>query len=114
MQVTILFIGILLFVLFLITREKRLSSGVRIFAILFLVLSIVLAVLYEYGLNQANEKNQTIIKAFKQGKTLVCKEQNISNLHYIYENGTASFQPNSKEKDFVGSIYSIQECNIRE
>jgi predicted membrane protein len=95
-----------------VIKEKKLTKGIKIFTTIFLLLSVLLSIFYEYATHSMDEKNRKTVHSFNQGKILTCKEQNITNIDYIYEVGTSSFQPNTAKKEFVGNIYHIRECVV--
>jgi disulfide bond formation protein DsbB len=107
MYINILFIIIMIVAVIMIARHNELSRALKGFVITMLLLSIALATLFEYSSRQSDVQSRPIINAFKQGKTLRCKEQEISLKTYSYEPGTSSFQP---LLNVVGETYALKEC----
>lgn len=108
MYINILFIIILLVVVIMIARQKELSGALKGFVITMLMLTIALAILYEYSHVQSNEKARPTLKAFKLGQQLTCDDHDINTTIYTYEPGTASFQP---KLGVVGEVYGVEECS---
>lgn len=93
--------------IFIIFKQKELSTAVKGFVIIMLLLALASAVLLEYVNTQSYEKYRPTLNAFKQGKTLDCLGNTISNTTYSYEPGTSSFQP---LLNVVGETFSLKEC----
>ena len=110
MYITILFTIIAIILIIFIAKQEEFSKASKLSIIISLGLSVLLAVMYEYGSYKYDNQDRIKEIAFNQGKTLICKDQNITNKTYLYESGTASLMPNSKDSTFIGAIYPIQEC----
>lgn len=108
MQITIFFILIMIVATVLVARHGALSKLLKGFVISLFLLTIVLATLFEYGSSGKAQSRQALVMAFKQGTPLLCNGTIITKEAYLYESGTASFQPNHT----VGKTYSIKECTI--
>jgi hypothetical protein len=93
----------------MISKQKELSRTLKSFVIGMLLLTIALAAIYEYSSHRSQKASQPIVLAFKHGKTLLCKEKEISQKSYSYEPGTSAFQPRF---DVVGPTFSVTECAI--
>ena len=107
MYINILFIIIMIVAVIMIARHNQLSRALKGFVITMLLLSIALATLFEYSASKMQEKTKPTLNAFKQGKTLLCNEREISLKSYSYEPGTSSFQP---LLNIVGETYALKEC----
>lgn len=107
MYINILFMVIVLAVIIMIARQKELTKAIKGFIITLLLLTIALAILFEYSTSKSEENARPVIFAFKHGKTLSCHDFNISQKTYSYEPGTSSFQP---RLNVVGETFSVDEC----
>ncbi len=112
MYISIIFIVIAIALIIFISRQKDFSKAAKTSIITSLGLSVLLAILYEYGSYKHDDQNRIKEIAFNQGKTLICKDHNITNSIYLYEPGTASLMPNSKDSKFIGEIYPIEKCHL--
>lgn len=68
-----------------------------------------------YELNNANqsEHNREVLSAFKQGKTLTCKEVEVNNKTFIYVSGTLSFIPKDTNENHKGLVLDIVTCKLK-
>jgi len=110
MYISVLFIIVALVLIIFISKQEEFSKAAKVSIMISLGLSILIAILYEYGSYKYDNQNRVKEIAFKQGKTLICKDQNVTNKTYLYEPGTASLMPNSKDSTFIGAIYPIEDC----
>ncbi len=110
MYITILFTIIAIILIIFIAKQEEFSKASKLSIMISLGLSVLLAVMYEYGSYKYDNQNRIKEIAFNQGKTFTCKDKNITNKTYLYESGTASLMPNSKDSTFIGAIYPIEEC----
>jgi len=110
MYINILFIIILLVIVFIIAKQDTHTKAIKGFVITMLLLTVAIAMLFEYSHTKADENSRPIINAFKQGKTLHCAENDITQKNYSYEPGTSSFQPRI---NVVGETFSLYECSIK-
>lgn len=83
--------------------------------ILFLILGHVIGFgwLYELGITNQSEQNREILTAFKQGKTLTCKEIDVNNKTFIYVSGTLSFIPKDTNEKHKGLVLDIVTCKLK-
>ncbi len=110
MYINILFIIIMIVAILIIAKQKELTKAVKGFVITMLLLAVAVAVLFEYGNSQSDKNSRPTLNAFKQGKSLHCSGNDISNKTYSYEPGTSSFQPLI---NVVGETFSVHECTIK-
>ena len=113
MYISILFIIVALALIIFISKQREFSKPAKTSIMISLGLSILIAMMYEYGSYKYDNQNRIKELAFKQGKVLICKDKNITNKTYLYEPGTASLMPNSKDSSFVGDIYPIEKCILK-
>ena len=107
MLINILFIIIMIVAIIIIAMQKELSKKVRGFVITMMILAVSFAVLFEYNTSKIAKDSRPITNAFKQGKVLTCKDNEINITTYSYEPGTSTFQP---RLNVVGDTYSVKEC----
>ena len=112
MYISIIFIIIAIVLIIFISKQEKFSKAAKTSIMISLGLSVLLAILYEYGSYKYDNQNRIKEIAFNQGKTLICKDQNITNKTYLYEPGTASLMPNSKDNTVIGAIYPIDDCIV--
>jgi hypothetical protein len=97
----------------LLSKAEVLTPRNRTVIISILSMIIASAVLYEFMVSKKEEQNRTLINAFKQGKTIICKETPIDQKNFIFETGTMSFMAKESNKTLAGIIYSIKECSYK-
>ena len=108
MNITILFILIMIVTIILVARHETLSKALKGFVILMFILAITIAIIFEYSTDSKAKDRQARVIAFTKGTPLYCNGEEITNQVYFYESGTASFIPQHS----VGKTYSINECSI--
>lgn len=108
---------ILLFILIILclalisfALRKKLGKKTKPFFIILLIIFIIFAVLFESKNLKLSDKKQDLLYAFNQGKTLKCKDFNVSKEHFNYEFGTSSFV--AKSKEFKGLVLDIRKCEL--
>ncbi len=110
-------IGIL-FVVVLLTlfaaQFEKISHQRKMHILKVAALILLLAWLYQNMIDTQTQKRRAKVIAFKQGKTLICQDNPISQKFFYYESGTQSFLTNDKNSSLNGIIYPIQECEIKE
>jgi hypothetical protein len=107
MYITLLFVIIAIVSIIAIARHGELSKALKGFVITMFVITIILAVLFEWANSQAQKNATPTILDFKHGKDLTCQDKIINSTTYIYESGTSSLIP---KNGVVGATYSIKEC----
>ena len=105
-----LFISIILFVLFLVLKFKddEKVSNTTLIKMLLLVLSMV--GLHQYQTNQIQDEVTSLLNSYKSGKTLICKDREISQKNYTYQSGTMVFLSKKETID----KFPIQDCKLKE
>jgi len=89
-----------------ISHEKKM----HILKIAALVLALLW--LYEMSVDHGDTKVRNLYNAFKQGKTIVCKDQKVTPEHFYFETGTESFVSTDEKGPLDGLIYPADECEI--
>ena len=105
-------LGIIFIVILAILLSQSQLFTARSKTVVFTLSMMVLvsAILYEFMVSKTEQQNRTLINAFKQGKTIICNDAIVTHGNYNLESGTLSFMP----KNIAGTIYSIEECSIKE
>jgi hypothetical protein len=109
MYITILFIIIAIVSIIAIARHGELSKALKGFVITMFIISISLAILFEWANSKAQKNATPTVLDFKHGKDLICRDKTINQAIYTYESGTSSFIP---KNGVVGATYSVNECQV--
>lgn len=109
-------LGVIFIVLLIVILAQSQLLSTRSKTVAFSVMMMVLAaaILYEFSFSKTEEHNRTLINAFNQNKTLLCKETPVTQENYNLERGTLSFMAKPTKKELIGTIYSIEDCKIKE
>ena len=65
---------------------------------------------YSFVVDKQTLSNRELVNHFNQGKTLICKEYEVSSEKFGYENGTESFVAKSSQKALAGVIVPLSSC----
>lgn len=109
----ILGILFILLVAFFISKSDSLAKKEKITIIGVIATLILIATLYEFIFSKKNQTSRELANNFVQGKTLICKDAEVSNTKYELERGTGSFMPIDTKKT-LGTLYSIEDCRLKE
>ena len=110
----LIFVAIVLFLgTFLYAKKSVLSKRNKGILVGLILLSLLLGTLYEWNASEQSAHNRDVINAYKQGKTLMCDEKEISNKTFLFVSGTLSFIPNDSNKNDKGVVIDIQKCSIK-
>lgn len=110
MYINILFIIIMIVAIILIAKQKELTKAVKGFVITMLLLTVGIAILFEYINTKSDKDSRPTLTAFKQTKILSCGGHDINISTYSYEPGTSTFQP---RLNIVGETYAVKECTVK-
>jgi len=94
-------------------KSESLTRKSKMIVILVLGHAIGFGWLYELNNSNQSEHNREVLSAFKQGKTLTCKDVEINHKRFIYVSGTLSFIPNDANEEHKGLVIDIATCNIK-
>lgn len=105
-----LFISLILLAVLLVLKFKdgEKVSNTTLLKMVVLVLSMV--GLYQYQTNQFQQGVTSLLNSYKEGKTLICKDIEISQKDYAYQSGTMIFL--SYEESI--QKFPIQDCKLKE
>jgi len=99
--------------MFFYAKSEALSQKSKIILMLLIALAIGFGWLYELRTSHQSQHNREILSAFKQGKSLTCKEIEVNNKHFIYVSGTLSFMPNETNAEHKGLVIDIATCTLK-
>jgi predicted PurR-regulated permease PerM len=108
----ILGIVFLIVLAFVISKLEILSPRAKTLIFTLLMTTLATAILYEFMVSKTQQQNRQLINAFSQGKTLICKDQQITTDNFTIERGTSSFMAKQGKTDIAGIIYAIEDCKL--
>lgn len=117
MSLVIRILAIVIFIaalgsLFYYKSEKFNLASKLILGILCIVL-LASIVFYELSLEKQSEANREVLNAFNQGKTLICKDYEVTKEQFNFVGGTKVFSAKEEFKGLSGVILSVEECRIK-
>lgn len=98
---------------FFYAKSEALSKKSKIIVVLIVAHIIGFGWLYEFRTSHQSQYNRDILSAFKQGKSLTCKEIEVNNKQFIYVSGTLSFMPNETNTEHKGLVIDIATCKLK-
>jgi predicted ferric reductase len=110
MQIILFAILVLLVMIVFIGKRDSMDKNAKI--TLFVVFAILSLLIYFYESFQTDsaEYNRKIVNAFKQGKTLTCREYKVDNRNFLYVSGPQTFVPKNGETTLEGVIIRVSTC----
>ncbi len=115
MQIVLFLILILLVAILLVSKKESMSKNTKISIYLSIAFISLVLYFYENFMTKTNLHNREIVNAFKQGKSLVCKEyDNVNKREFIYVSGTQTFIPKSGIETLEGLIVRVKTCKVKE
>jgi hypothetical protein len=113
-QIVLFIILVLLVVVILVSKKDTMGKNTKIS--LFIAVAILSLIIYFYESFQENSalQNREIVNAFRQGKTLTCKEyDSVNKKDFIYVSGTQTFIPKSGIETLEGVIVRVSTCSVK-
>jgi hypothetical protein len=110
----ILGVVFLFLLILLLSKSDILTPHSRNIILAILSTIVIFAVIYEYLISKGEENNRVLINAFMQGKSLTCKGAIVTQKDYTLERGTLSFMAKDEKREIVGTIYSVEDCKLKE
>ncbi len=98
----------------LLSQSQLLSARGKTIVFTIFMMILAAAILYEFTFSKIEQQNRTLINAFNQNKTLICNDAVVTQESYNLERGTHSFMAKPEKKELIGTIYSIEDCKIKE
>ncbi len=114
MQIILGILALIIIVTIFAAKFETISQEIKIRIFKIVAVVLTLGWLYQTVVSGTQTSNRELVNAFKQGKTLLCKEQDILKNSFYYEAGTMSFVALNKNESLSGIIYPIEDCEIKE
>lgn len=114
MQIILGVLFLIILLAFLLSKTDVMTARAKTVLFTAFMMIVAAAVLYEFLVSKKEQHNRTLINAFNQGKTLICKEADVNQTTYLLETGTLSFMAKDTNKEIIGTIYAIEDCSIKE
>jgi len=110
MQIVLFLIFVLLILLVVVSKKNSFSKNAKIS--MTIVVSVLTIAIYFFENSQENSAkyNRDMVNAFRQGKTLTCKEYKVNKDRFLYVSGTQTFVPKSGETVLEGVIVRVSTC----
>jgi len=109
-QVILFLIFVLLVLLVVVSKKNSFSKNQKIIVTGIVAVVVIVIYFYESGLKSSAEHNRELVNAFRQGRTLTCKEYKVDKDRFIYVSGTQTFMPKSGETTLKGVIVRVSTC----
>jgi len=109
-QIVLFLIFILLVLLVVVSKKNSFSKDQKIAATSVVAVFAIGIYIYESNVDNNAEYNREIVNAFRQGKTLICKEYKVDKERFLYISGTQTFIPKSNETTLEGVIVKVSAC----
>ena len=110
MQIVLFLIFILLVLLAVVSKKNSFSKNAKISVTIVVAALTIVIYFYESGLKNSAQYNREMVNAFRQGKTLTCKEYKVNKDKFLYVSGTQTFVPKSSETTLEGVIVKVSTC----
>lgn len=110
MQIVLFLIFILLILLVIVSKKNSFSKNQKVVVTIVVAVFVVAIYLYESSIENKAEQNREMVNAFRQGKTLTCKDYKVDKEKFIYVSGTQTFVPKSNETALEGVIVRVSTC----
>ncbi len=98
MQILLLLIVILLILLIVAIKRDSISALNKIYIAIIIFVIVGSIVTYQTIFSKQEKHTRELINAYKQGKTLVCNNQDVNLSFYNLETGTQSFIAKPEKK----------------
>ncbi len=113
MQIVLGILFVLIVILIFLYKSDSINTKTKGAMILFIVVVIASAFLYEFIFSKKQQSNREIVNSYKQGKTITCKGVDINLTTFTFEPGTLSFMAKREIQEIAGTIYDIKDCSIK-
>jgi hypothetical protein len=97
---------------FVIAKLEVLTPRAKTLIFTLMMTILATAILYEFMVSKTQQQNRQLINAFSQGKTLICKDKQVTKENFLLESGTSSFMAKQGKTDITGIIYAIEDCKL--
>ena len=114
MQIILLLIVILLVLLIVAIKKDSISSLNKLYIGIIVLVIVSSIIAYQSMFSKYEKHNRELINAYKQGKTLICNQNEVNNVSFRLETGTQSFVAKREKKELKGIIHDIGDCTLKE
>ncbi|MDD3463056.1 MAG: hypothetical protein PHW07_05375 [Sulfurospirillaceae bacterium] len=109
----ILFLLVTVLIVFIFSLDSEtLSKKAKIFLLLGIGIVVLAGWFYEASLLDTQERKRAIVSAFEQGKTITCKDINVTSKEFLFSSGTSVFVPLGHVTHFKGVVIDVLDCKI--
>jgi len=109
-QIVLFLIFILLVLLAVVSKKNSFSKNQKVIVTSVIAVFVIVLYIYESSMGNNAEYNREMVNAFRQGKTLTCKEHKVDKEKFLYVSGTQTFVPKSSETILKGVIVKVSTC----
>ena len=113
MQIILGLFALIIVVTLLAAKFEAISHQKKMHILKLTALLFAILWLYEASVDHSDERVRELYNAFRQGKTIVCEEQEVTQEHFYFETGTESFVSTEEKGPLSGLIYPASECEIK-
>lgn len=110
MQIILFLLLILAILLIFVSKKESLTTNLKIYIIISLVLIFFAGWVYTRYNQRTAENEREIINAYEQGKTIICGDYKVNSNDFIFVSGTLSFVAKENRKDLKGVVVDISTC----
>ena len=112
MQIVLFLIFVLLILLVVVSKKNAFSKTTKIYMTVVIAVLTIAIYFYESNQEKNEQHNRAMLNAFRQGKTLTCKEYKVDQEKFIYVSGTQSFVAKASEKSLEGVVVPVSTCKV--
>ena len=112
MQIVLFLIFVLLILLVVVSKKNSFSKTTKIYMTGVIAVLTIAIYFYESNQEKNEQHNRAMLNAFRQGKTLTCKEYKVDQEKFIYVSGTQSFVAKASEKSLEGVVVPVSTCKV--
>ena len=112
MQIVLFLIFVLLILLVVVSKKNAFSKTTKIYMTVVIAVLTIAIYFYESSQEKNEQHNRAMLNAFRQGKTLTCKEYRVDQEKFIYVSGTQSFVAKASEKSLEGVVVAVSTCKV--
>lgn len=109
----VIFALVLFFMAIFMIKDEKISRKNKVILSFIFVVFLMFAYFFQSIQDSKNSQKLENLKAFNQGKTLVCSDINVTNDKFNYEFGTSCFLPKREFKELSGLVIKILDCKVR-
>ncbi|MDR1615050.1 MAG: hypothetical protein LBS26_05735 [Campylobacteraceae bacterium] len=103
----------LILLLFFYIKNKNFSKVSKLLTVTLCALAVIFAVVYETAIIKQSETDRETLNSFKQGRTLVCDDIEVTAEKFTFVGGTKVFSAKEYFKDIQGVMIPIKNCRVK-